>query len=151
MKPVVEVFTSAAYRNGRAGLGIVLRAGGQTVQVIRRAVLANSPLEAAYRAILTGLWHTRTMGTRRVQVYADHAGVVSQLTNGTDLPGELTGVYLQARALMNAYRWSELELIDRGSNVEAALAALEALQEEPVMRDEEYESAEALPLFARPR
>ena len=52
---------------------------------------------------------------------------------------------------MNAYRRSELEYIARGANVEAALAALEALDEEPVMDDEEYETGESLPLFARPR
>ena len=151
MRTVVEVFTSAAYRNGRAGLGIVLRAGGESVQVIRRAVLAGSPVEAAYRAILTGLWYARTTGTRRVRVYADHAEAVRQLGGELDLPGELTGVYLQVRALMNAYRWSEMEFTARESNVEAALAALEALDEEPLMGDEEYEAAVPLPLFARPR
>ena len=151
MRTVVEVFTSAAYRNGSAGLGIVLRAGEESVQVIRRAVLAGSPVEAAYRAILTGLWHARVTGTRRVRVYADHAEVVKQLDGDADLPGDLTGVYLQVRALMNAYRRSELEYIARGANVEAALAALEALDEEPVMDDEEYETGESLPLFARPR
>jgi len=151
VRAVVEIFTSAAYRNGRAGLGIVLRAGGQTVQVIRRAVLAGAPVEAAYRAILTGLWYARTTGTRRVRVYADHADAVRQLGDEADLPGELTGVYLQVRALMNAYRWSELEFIARGANAEAALTAIEALDEEPVMHDEEYEAAEPLPLFVRPR
>lgn len=151
MSAVVVIFTSAAYRNGRAGLGVVLRAGGESVRVIRRAVLAGSAVEASYRAILTGLWYARTMGTRRVRVHADHAEAVSQLGGQADLPGELTGLYLQVRALMNAYRWSELEFIARESNVEAALAALEALDEEPVMRDDEYEAAEPLPLFARPR
>jgi len=151
VRTVVEIFTSTAYRNGRAGLGIVLRAGGHTVQVIRRAVRAASRQEAAYRAILAGLWYARTTGTRRVRVYADHAEAVRQLGGESDLPGELTGVYLQVRALMNAYRWSEMEFTAREANVEAALAALEALDEEPLMGDEEYEAAVPLPLFARPR
>lgn len=151
MKTVVEVFTSAAYRNGRAGVGIVLRAGGQTVRVIRRAVVCASPQEASYRAILTGVWHARTAGTRRVRVFADQRDVVEQVNGDADLPGDLTGVYLQVRALLNAYRWSALEFVARESNVEAAVAALEALDEEPIMRDEEYEAVEPLPLFVRPR
>jgi ribonuclease HI len=151
VRPVVEIFTSAAYRNGRAGLGIVLRAGGRTVQVIRRAVVAGSPLEAAYRAVLTGLWYARTTGARRVRVFADHPDAVRQLAGEAELPGELTGVYLQVRALMNAYRWSDLEFIARERNVEAALAAVEALDAEPVMGDDEYAAAEPLPLFVRPR
>jgi ribonuclease HI len=151
VKPVVEIFTSAAYRNGRAGVGVVLRAGGQTTQVIRRAVRAGSPAEAAYRALLTGLWHARTAGARRVRVCADHAEVVDQLNGDRDLPEELTGVYLQVRALMNAYRSCELECLPREANAEAALAAVEALDEEPIMGDEEYEVAETLPLFVRPQ
>jgi ribonuclease HI len=151
VKPVVEIFSSAAYRNGRAGVGVVLRAGGQTTHVIRRAVRAGSPAEAAYRALLSGLWHARTAGTRRVRVYADHAEVVRQLNGDQDLPGELTGVYLQVRAMVNAYRWCELEYLPRELNVEAALAAVEALDEEPVMDDEEFQATGPLPLFVPPR
>jgi len=147
----VEIFTSAAYRNGRAGVGVVLRAGGQTTRVLRRAVMAGSPAEAAYRALLAGLWHARTAGARRVRVHADHTEVVGQLNGEQELPGELTGVYLQVRALMNAYRRCELEDLPREANAEAALAAVEALDEEPVMSDDEYEAGETLPLFAHPR
>jgi hypothetical protein len=51
---------------------------------------------------------------------------------------------------MNAYRWCEVECLSREANAEAALAAVEALDEEPVMDDEEYEIGETLPLFAHP-
>jgi ribonuclease HI len=146
----VEIFSSAAYRNGRSGIGVVLRAGGQTTRVIRRAVRAGSPAEAAYRALLAGLWHARRAGARRARAYADHPEVVRQLNGDQDLPAELTGVYLQVRALMNAYRWCEVECLSREANAEAALAAVEALDEEPVMDDEEYEIGETLPLFAHP-
>lgn len=148
MTPAVEVFTSTAYRNGRAGLGVVVRAGGQTVQVIRRAVRAGSPAEAAFRAILLGLWHARSAGTRRVRVRVDHADAVRQITGETEPATELIGVYLQVRALLNAYRWSQLELIPREANVEAALAAVEALDEGPVVDAEEDQTTESLPLFA---
>jgi hypothetical protein len=84
-------------------------------------------------------------------MYTDHPDAVRQLGGEAELPGELTGVYLQVRALMNAYRWNELDFIARESNVEAALAAVEALDEEPVMGDEEFVAAESLPLFVRPR
>jgi ribonuclease HI len=150
VKPGVEIFTSAAYRNGRAGVGVVLRAGGQTTQVIRRAVRAGSPAEATYRALLVGLWHARRGGARQARVHADHLEVVAQLNGDQDLPAEFTGVYLQVRALMNAYRKCELDYLRRDANAEAALTAVEALDDEPVLGDEEYDVGETLPLFGRP-
>src|SRR3990170_317990 len=60
----VEVFTSAAFRNGTGGSGIAIRAAGETVRVIRRAVLASSPVEVAYRALLHGLWRGGGPGGR---------------------------------------------------------------------------------------
>jgi hypothetical protein len=44
-----------------------------------------------------------------------------------------------------------MEFVARERNVEAALAAVEALDEEPVMGDEEFVAVESLPLFVRPR
>lgn len=130
-----------------AAVGIVIRMPDQSARVLRRAVRAGSRAEAAYRALLLGLWRAKAAGTRRVQAYADEAAVVDQLAGRAEVPPELTGVYLQTRALLNAFRWSAVELLPRERNVEAAVAALEAL-DAPVAEESEFEVAEPMPLWA---
>ena len=146
----LEVFTSTAYRDGRAGSGIVIRVSGHTVRVIRRAVRAESRAEGAYRALLHGVWRARGTGTRHIHAYSDVAEVVDQLAGRAEVPVELTGLYLQTRALLNAYRWSTVEYIPRERNAEAALAALEALDQQAVTSDLEMDDLETLPLFSTP-
>ena len=150
MRPL-EVFTSTAFRDGRAGSGIIIRVSGQTVRVIRRTVHAHSRAEGAYRALLHGVWRARGSGARQIHVYADTADVIDQLTGRAEVPVELTGLYLQARALLNAYRRSAVEYVPRERNSEAALAALEALDQENPASDVDIDDVEALPLFASPR
>lgn len=145
----MEVFTSTAVRDGKASVGIVIRAPDETARVIRRAVRADSRIEAAYRALVHGLWRAKTAGARRIQAYTDDPGVVDQLTGRTEVPPELTGLYLQIRALLNAFRWSMVEFIPRERNVEAVLAALEALDQPPVAEGTELELPEPLPLWSR--
>ena len=144
----LEVFTSTAYRDGRAGSGIVFRASGQTVRVIRRAVRAESRAEGAYRALLHGLWKARGTGTRHIHVYSDSAETVEQVAGRDDVPAELTGLYLQTRALLNAYRRSAVTYVPREQNAEAALAAIEALDQDGVVSDLEMDDLDALPLFS---
>ena len=142
------MFTSAAFRNGAGGSGIAIRAAGETVRVIRRAVLASSPVEVAYRALLHGLWRARTTGTRHVRAYVDNAHLAAQLGGSEDVPPELTGLYLQIRALLNAYRWSRVEFLPRAQNAEAAIAAVEALDQDPRLHEEDLDAPEPLPLFS---
>lgn len=148
MRPVVEVFTSSAFRQGRGGAGIVVRAAGQTVRVIRRALRVESRSQAAYRALLHGVWRARSTGARQLRAYSDHQEIVAQVTGNADVPPELTGLYLQIRALLNSYRWSAVEYLPRERNTEAAIAAVEALDEEPLAHDVDLDAADPLPLFA---
>lgn len=150
MRPVVEVFTSSAFRQGRGGAGIVVRAAGQTVRVVRRALRVESRAQAAYRALLHGVWRARSSGARQLRAYSDHQDVVAQVTGSADVPPELTGLYLQVRALLNAYRWSVVEYLPRERNAEAAIAAVEALDDEPPAHDLDLDVPDPLPLFASP-
>ena len=147
MRPVIEVFTSSTFRQGKGGAGIVIRSAGQTVRVIRRAVRAESRAQAAYRALLHGVWRARGTGARQIRAYSDHEEIVAQITGSAEVPPELTGLYLQTRALFNAYRWSALEYLPRERNTEAAIAAVEALDEEPLAHDVDLDAADPLPLF----
>jgi ribonuclease HI len=144
----LEVFTSTAYRDGQAGCGIVLRAAGEVVRVIRRTVRAGSRAEGAYRALLHGLWRARGTGARRVRVATDDPDVAEQLAGRADVPVELIGLYLQVRALLNAYRWRAVEYVPRERNTEAALAALEALERSPLATDRDLDDDSSLPLFS---
>lgn len=144
----MEVFTSTAFRDGKAAVGIVIRTPDLATRVIRRAVRAESRVEAAYRALLHGVWRARTIGARRLRAYADTVEVVEQLTGRAEVPPELIGLYLQTRALFNAYRWSMVESVPREQNAEAALAAMEALDQPPAADDTELDLPEPLPLWA---
>lgn len=144
----MEVYTSTAFRSGRGSAGIVIRSGGETVRVIRRAVRGASRLEAAYRAVLHGVWRARGTGARRIRVFTDDPEVVDQLIGRTEVPVELTGVYLQTRAMLNAYRWSRVQFLSRDRNAEAALAAVEALELDPDPSGLEPELSDPLPLWA---
>jgi len=149
VKPL-EVYTSTAYRDGRAGTGIVLRSSEQTSRVIRRPVRARSRTEGAYRALLHGVWKARGTGARRIHVYSDSPDVVEQLNGQAEVPVELTGLYLQVRAILNAYRWSAVEYIPRECNAEAAVAALDALDHDVSDASLEMDDLEVLPLFSPP-
>ncbi|MGH2398502.1 MAG: reverse transcriptase-like protein, partial [bacterium] len=93
MRPVSEVFTSSTFREGKGGAGIVIRAGGGAVRVIRRAVRAESRAHAAYRALLYGLSRAHSTGVRQIRVFSDYAEIVAQIAGSADVPPELTGLY----------------------------------------------------------
>lgn len=144
----LDIYTSTAARNGRVAAGVVIRdATGRTLRVTARSLEATSHEEAAYRALLHGLWRARKMGARRARVYSDDADVVAQLEGTSEVPVELIGPYLQTKAMLNAYRWSSVDLIERDRNAEAALAAMDTLDREPDPQGFEVEEIEAMPLW----
>ncbi len=140
----MEIYASiAAGPSGCVALGVVLRdAEGHTVSVTTRALGTISREEATYRALLLGLWRAKRGGAHRIRIYTDHPDVVAQLRGHGEVPPPLVGLYLQVRAMLNAYRWRVLEGIDRARNAEAALAAMEALDRPP-----ETDDVESLPLW----
>lgn len=141
----VQIFTSTgAAPTGRVATGVVLRDGeGHPVSFVTRVLGQVGHDEAAYRALLSGLWRAKRAGAQRVRVYADHPQVVAQLSGDEAVPTELVGLYLQVRAMLNAYRWRSLEYIDRKRNMEAALVAVEAALD----RAPEPDDVETLPLW----
>lgn len=145
------MFASAAFRDGKAGIGVVIRSAGQPVRMTRRTVRAGSRAEGAYRALLHGVWKARGTGARRIRVFCDEPAVVDQIAGRAEVPGELVGLYLQTRALLNAYRWSSVEHLPRERNTEAALAAMEALDQEVLEPSFELDDLDSLPLFSTSR
>lgn len=144
----LDLYTSTSARGGRTAAGVVIRdAEGRTLRVIAKSIDASSREEATYRGLLHGLWRARSMGARRVRVHCDDAGVIAQLEAGGDVPAELVGLYVQTKAMLNAYRWSTVELVERDRNAEAALAALDALEEEPDPQGFGIDEMESMPLW----
>ncbi len=145
---ILDLYTSTAARHGRVAAGVVIRdAEGRTLRVTARSLETTSREEATYRALLHGLWRARGMGARRVRVYCDDATVLAQLEGEVEVPAELVGLYLQTKAMLNAYRWSAVALVERDRNAEAALAALDALEQEPDPQGLEIEETESMPLW----
>jgi hypothetical protein len=102
---------------------------GQVLRVSGR-VLGDASLDvASYRAILHGVWRAKRLGAQRVRVFTEHPEIVAQLEGHGEVPAELTGLYLQTKAMLNAYRWARVELIVRELNTDAASAAMAAVEQ----------------------
>jgi ribonuclease HI len=128
--PAVQVHTSVAVRDGRGAFGVVIRdVDGQVLRVSGRALGDASLDVASYRAILHGVWRAKRLGAQRVRVFTEHPEIFAQLEGHGEVPAELTGLYLQTKAMLNAYRWSRVELIVRELNADAASAAMAALEQ----------------------
>jgi len=144
----VEIYTSIALGNGRAALGVVIRdSDGQTLRVVGRTLRPASPDVVAYRAVLHGVWTAKRLGVRRIRVLTEHPKMVAQLRGDAEVPADLIGPYLQTKAMLNAYRWSSVELIPREQNAAAALVAAEALEREPVASAADEDDFDVLPLW----
>lgn len=145
---MLELYTSAAFRGERAAIGVAMRAAGGTfTRMMARPLGVASREEAAYRALLHALWKAKGLGARRVRVYSDHAAVVDQLVGQSEVPQPLVGLYLQIKAMLNAYRRSSLEWIDPRKNTEAFLAAAEALDRGPALLQSDLDEVDLLPLW----
>lgn len=143
-----EIYTSTAIREAHAAFGIVARsADGQVVRVIGRSLETAARDEAAYRALLHALWKAKGLGARRVRVYSDHPDLVAQLDGRSEVPPPLISLYLQTRAMQNAYRWSRIEFIPPERNAEAALAASDALDRAPEAEGADMDELDLLPLW----
>ncbi len=143
MQTVAIYLSTASARPGHVAIGVVTRdADGRTISVTTRVLGSVSREEATYRALLLGLWRAKRAGAQRIRVYADHTDVVDQVQGNREVPPSLVGLYLQVRAMLNAYRWRTLEAIERPQNAEAALAAMEALD-----RPSERDDLDSLPLW----
>ncbi|HEY3249406.1 MAG TPA: reverse transcriptase-like protein [bacterium] len=142
-----DLFISAVARDGRSAAGTVLRgSAGTTLRVTSRGFGAIPRVQASYRTLLRALWHARSVGARRLRVYTDDAELVAELDGQVDVPAEHIGLHLQVRAMLNAYRWSSVQLIPRQQNSEAALAAADALERQAVA-GAEADEVETLPLW----
>lgn len=129
----------------RVGAAVVIRApDGTPLAVLGRAVSSGSRQETLYRAILAALLRARRLGARAVRLSVDDADLTGQLCGCRDIPPALIGLYLQARALLNAYRRREVRRLETPS-AEALEAARRALGGEDVADGDD--EAESLPLW----
>jgi probable phosphoglycerate mutase len=145
----VQVYASVAVREGRATFGVVIRdVDGQLLRVAGRALGDATDEVAAYRAVLHGVWRAKRLGARRVRVFTEHPEVVAHLAGRSEVPPDLVGLYLQTKAMLNAYRWSRVEVIAREQNAEAARAAAEAFESDAVPAGApEDDDVDVLPLW----
>lgn len=148
MVHAVQVYTSVAARHGRAAFGVVIRdVDGQVLRVSGRTFEEASLEVASYRAVLHGVWRAKRLGAQRVRVFTEHPEIVAHLEGHGEVPADLTGLYLQTKAMLNAYRWSRVELIVRGLNADAALAAAKSLEQPPAPAGAADEDDMDLPLW----
>jgi hypothetical protein len=104
VKPVLHI--AAAVRPGARGAtsAAILRwEGAESSRIIARRWGEEDLTAAAYRAIVLGLLEARRLRAHAVVVSVEDAGVVAQL-DGRAPPPPALGLYLQVRALLNAFR-----------------------------------------------
>ena len=141
MKPTLHVATAA-----RAGIeGVTLTAvlrwdGAGSRRVIARRQRHGNVTAAAYRAIVLGLTEARRLRARTVIVYVDDPDVVAQLDGAGSPPPAVVGLYLQVRALLNAFRSAQVRYNAVPAGDGAVGAAGAAVDRGPVYTD--------LPLWA---
>jgi len=83
-------------------------------RVLEHVALAASHAGAAcgraLRGIVYALWRSRKLGYRRVAVHSDVPAAAALLAGERRLESSLIGPYLEARALMRAYRWVRVDV-----------------------------------------
>jgi hypothetical protein len=129
---------------GRAGIGVVfVDAHGRVARRVGRMV-SDTPTHdlAAFRGIVYALWNARRLGSRRVVVHSDNPGVVAQIGGNRDVDPALVGPYLEARALLHAYRAArvEVQMTCWGREAQAAAEAAQGGDTDEMIED--------LPLWA---
>ncbi|MDR7418473.1 MAG: reverse transcriptase-like protein [Armatimonadota bacterium] len=106
----------------RTAIAAVLRwEGADATRTVVRRLTHCGVAQGAYRALLLGLWEARRVGARQVALTIEDPQVVAQLTGGEALPTEAIGLYLQVRALRNAF--AETRIVAGDASAEGDLAA----------------------------
>ena len=137
MKPVLHIATAARLKANGCASAVVLRWNATGApRVIVRQQQTGDVMAAAYRALVLGLTEARRVRARAVIIYADDADVVAHL-NGTERPpAPVLGLYLQVRALLNAFRSAQVQHCAARETPEAVFAAAAAFRRRrPVYSD----------------
>ena len=113
--------------DGRTALAVVSRweGDGESRRVVRRVPRCD-PVTAAYRALLLGLWVARRKGARAVVVGTDDAEVAAQVNGAAAPPPDAIGLYVQVRALRNAFEAAQVVVRDPASDPDGEAAVFAA-------------------------
>jgi hypothetical protein len=111
MKPTLHVTVMVREGlRGRTAAAAVLRWGGAgPARTVVRYVKRRCDGTTTYRALLSALWEARRMGARRLVVGINDADVIAQISGNDVPPADVIGLYLQTRALLNAFRSAVVE------------------------------------------
>ena len=129
MRPVLHVAAAARTRaDGSLASAVVLQWDGNGARrVMTRAQQKGQLIGVSYRAVVQGLMEARRLRARAVIIYVDDAQVVAHLHGTERPPVEILGLYLQVRALMNAFRSADVRLSAAPARHEPIFAAAAAL------------------------
>jgi hypothetical protein len=113
---------------GRGAAAAVLRWDQSAApRVIVRRMKNGGGVPGTYRALLFALWEARRVGARSLIVDAGDSDVSAQILGADPPPEGALGLYLQVRALLNAFRSVVIERSPgAGADAEAAAGAAEA-------------------------
>lgn len=148
----VYALTGVATRRGLglAGTAVIIKDQQKnTLKQISTRIHTTSPNAPKYEAVISALREGLALGARSITVYSDDPVVVGHLSRDLEVPSELHGAYMEARALMHRYRRAQVRFLEEPRNRKARTLAELALTENG-QETREYHSP-GLPLtFAEP-
>jgi hypothetical protein len=132
----LHLAVACAAWDGRRAVAAVMRwrNGGEPQLVVRRLDQEDTA-PAGYRALALGLYEARRMGAKIVEVAIDDPEVTAQLDGTDDPPAEVTGPYLEARGLLNAFRRVDFRAMASPLLDRATAAATAAVRPQPRYAD----------------
>ena len=115
---------------GIAGIAVIIKdTHKQTLKQISRRIHTTSPEAPKYEAVCIALREALELGARSVSIYVDDPVVVGHLRQDLQVPPELTGPYLEIRALLHRFRQADIRFLEEGRNRRARLLAELAVRE----------------------
>ncbi|MGD8237825.1 MAG: reverse transcriptase-like protein [Armatimonadota bacterium] len=127
----VYALTSVAARSGvsEAGIGVILRDRSRaTLKQVSTKLEVASPEAARHQAVMRALRDGLELGARSITVFTDDTAVVGYLNRDLEVPADLVSTYLEARSLMNQYRYAAVRLIEDARNAKARTLAERGLE-----------------------
>lgn len=128
MRTLRAATAGQAAPGARGAVAAVLRwEDGGPPRVVVRRIRRGEVVPPAYRAVLLAMWEARRMGARSLVLGCDDPEIIAQISGRAAPPPCAVGPYLQARALVNAFRSVRIERLLPASDPDAALAAEEVV------------------------
>ena len=128
----MEIFIDGACSGnpGRAGIGVVIRSGGEVVKEISKPIGEATNNIAEYSALVYALQEAMIMKARELKVFTDSELLCRQVKGVYKVKNEkLKFLFDQVQCLMNGFERVDISHVRRENNKQADKLATQAVKE----------------------